>query len=399
MMSNRHRRRRKILAVLAVLVQLTTPGLIADAAPCSNEPLAAPIVVQDLDDVSTLWNAVNCSNGGTIEAIWSGSVAVSTTIVIGSDTVLVISGDEGAALVGLSALRLFEVAPGGGLNISRLLISGGSAENGAAILSTYGAIHIEDCEIRNNVATSGGGGAILATGGVVTVSSSSFYNNTASTFGGAILGTDLNLTVFDNSRFETNSAVEGGAIYCAGLESPTTPPGESSSSCFLLGVTFVDNNASSLSPVDIDDFDQPLVPSVGFYGGGAVSIEGATGIMRNCRFESNVAQVSGGGVLVGERAAAVIEGCTFVNNTTGGYGGGASVTTATFAESTLFLENKAASDGAAVSLTEGPLRSSHHFSMASHSTTVHYRNVCTVNCMSFIRLQVRDKIACCAKLR
>lgn len=351
MMSNRHwRRRSKVLVVLAVVARLTTPGILANAAPCSNEPLAAPIVVQDLDDVSTLRNAVNCSNGGTIEAIWSGSVTVNTTLAIGSNTVLVVSGEEGAALVGLSALRLFEVAPGGGLNISRLLISGGSAENGAAILSTYGVIHIEDCEVHNNVATSGGGGAVLATGGVVTVSSSSFYNNTASTFGGAILGTNVNLTVLDNSRFETNSAVEGGAIYCAGLDSPTAQPGESSSSCSLLGVTFVDNNASSLSPVDVDNFDLSLVPSVRFYGGGAVSIEGATGVLRNCRFESNAAQVSGGGVFVGERTAAVIEGCTFVNNTAGGYGGAASVTTATFTESTLLLENKAESDGAAVSV-------------------------------------------------
>ncbi|CAM9615199.1 unnamed protein product, partial [Laminaria digitata] len=75
--------------------------------------------------------------------------------------------------------RLFEVSQGGGLTLSRLKLSGGSATGGGAIYSRSASIALYNCVFDGNVAKEGNGGAVWADGGSVTILGGEFLANNA----------------------------------------------------------------------------------------------------------------------------------------------------------------------------------------------------------------------------
>ncbi|CAN0479001.1 unnamed protein product, partial [Laminaria digitata] len=94
-------------------------------------------------------------------------------------------GDLAEVYSGGAKTRFFDVSQGGGLTLTGLKLSGGSAESGGAVYSKYTNLTLKNCVFDGNTATDGNGGAIWADGGVVTIVGGQFLGNNATRYGGA----------------------------------------------------------------------------------------------------------------------------------------------------------------------------------------------------------------------
>jgi predicted outer membrane repeat protein len=239
--------------------------------PCAvvAQRLCAPstkISVSSEKGAVALVAAANCT--GAISAVWSGSVQLTTTIVVGKGTSLTITGTGAAVIDGAGATQLFDVQ-GGTLILKDLTLSNayspyfgaavnGSVEaqleaynttfqynsadsNGGAIACVRGcSLLLNNCTFDSNSAIQGGGSVFLIGTSTLDVSGTVFTNST-STNGGSILiavnsRINVNRTIFlhnkadfgsainlvdadaaanvDNSTFSGNVATRsGGAIY------------------------------------------------------------------------------------------------------------------------------------------------------------------------------------------
>lgn len=342
-------------ALLPAVVLLASGGLApekyhlwASAAECTATP-TTPIQVSNLAGVHTLQAAVNCTSGGQIEAVWTGSVTLDGTIAVSAGTFLSITGeDDTAEAVGAAAgPRLFQLSPGATLDITGLRLTGGTDTDGGAILS-LGTLTLENCLVEDNQATSGSGGALRVEGGAVTVTGGEFLRNTATWNGGAISAVDATLTVEDEAKFEGNKAVRGGAIYFVGLsELPGLP--DDLPVLSLSDSHFVNNSAWSEKDINIED-DYKLGSTWHWlHGGGALSLAHTKANVTGCNFSANEAQVSGGAVFSGNGTAPSFNNCSFFDNKTPGFGGAVSAGSAVVTGGTLMKLNTAEIDGGAVS--------------------------------------------------
>lgn len=351
---------------LILLAALSGHGRVIRAAPC-GEPPEDPIIVQDLESVSELSDAVNCTEGGQVQAVWTGSVALNATVVIGAGTFLTVTGEDGAQAVGAEDIRMFNVLAQGGLSISNVVLLGGSTNQGGAIFSNSATVTLEGCLVLNNSATDCGG-AIWASGGELTIVGGKFYNNVARNEGGAVYAIDAKLTIEEDAHFDYNRAMKGGAIHCEGSDLST-----SATTCNFDNATFVQNNASSTTTLDYDSFGwEP--PWYNLSGGGAISLLNAESYLTSCSFEANYAQLSGGAIFGGNHSEITIERCTFQNNTSLGWGGAISGA-AMLVRSTLLEANTVGQDGAAVSV-------SGVFILTAHLKRFSCKSVCLLKWMN-----------------
>lgn len=200
--------------VLALAGGRRQPGAFAQGT-CGTTS-AEPFRIEDLSGAQALGAAVNCTDGGTVEAEWAGAVTLDAPIAVGSGTFLYITGeDELAEVQGDSQTRMFEVSPSGLLSLTQLTLSGGNADNGGAIHSRMATITLESCVFEGNVADDGDGGAVFAEGGELTVVGGEFSSNNASQNGGAVsvVGYGI-LDIQDGTQFRDNFAKSmGGALY------------------------------------------------------------------------------------------------------------------------------------------------------------------------------------------
>ena len=300
--------------------------------------------VENLADARALGAAVNCSDGGTVEVVWAGPVTLDAPISIGSGTNLSISGQDALAEVqGDSQVRLFDVSPGGGLELTNLTLSGGSAASGGAIRSSMATVTLDSCVFDGNFATAGDGGAVWAEGGALTVVGGTFVNNEATGSGGAVLAMDADLAIRKGTVFKENKAlVEGGALYCGGKENSTATV---TASCSLSRAVFSSNEATLGEPVSLSFIETYQ----DIYGGGAAAFYRGVVDLADSVFELNYAQIAGGGVFGGADSDMTVEGCTFRNNTTPGYGGAMVASTATIGGNTLVTTSVAEDSGGGVS--------------------------------------------------
>lgn len=296
-----------------------------------------PIRVEDATGVVVLREEANCLNRGSLEAEWAGvALVISTPIAVASGTFLSVKGDNTVAEVeGASQTRLFEVSPGGSLNLTQLRLSGGSAENGGAIYSDEATLTLSNCTLTGNTATLGDGGAVWADGGSITIVGGEFSGNRADQNGGAVLATDATLVVKDGSRFENNKAVEGGALYCgvAGAELATG----SGPSCSISNAEFVSNNASLETFFDFED----VIRWEDLDGGGAAAFWFTDADITDSVFSDNYAQFAGGAVFGGNDTDIQVQGCSFSRNIAKGYGGGVAASSMTLGADTQLLDNQA----------------------------------------------------------
>ncbi|CAM9843693.1 unnamed protein product [Scytosiphon promiscuus] len=318
---------------------------LAQEATCGSTS-AGPLRVEDPVGAQALRAAVNCTDGGTVEAEWAGAVVLDAPISVGSGTFLYITGDDELAEVhGDSQTRMFEVSPSGLLSLTQLKLSGGNAESGGAIYSSMATVELESCVFGQNAATAGDGGAVWVQGGDLTIKSGEFSDNSASRYGGAVFAVDAGVVIQDSTVFESNKAVEGGGLYCGGFDNSTTP--SATGSCSLSEVTFTANNASS---EDILDYDSIVSPWVGLYGGGGAAFYRGDVDITDSAFTNNYAQLSGGGLYGGTESSMSIEGCVFEENYSQGHGGAMAASTATLGGTTavVLTNNSVDANGAAI---------------------------------------------------
>lgn len=332
--------------LLSVVVLTMARGMNSQVLPqeVCNSTSSATFRVENKTGAQQLNAAVNCINGGQLDAIWVGTITLDNPISIGLGTFLSITGKDRAAEVrGKSGTRMFDIFSGGGLNLSQLTLSRGTAANGGAIKSTMAALVLENCIFEDNIATDGSGGAVWVEGGELTITGGEFLNNTASLVGGAVLTMNADLVVQGGTRFENNKAVEGGALYCGGIE---IAAGSVNASCSLGSVEFFSNNASADNSIfDINYFEEAWD---NLNGGGAAAFSHAKVNITNCTFKGNFAQLSGGALFEGNGTSVTIKGCNFWNNTTPGYGGAIAGSSIVIEGYTELSYNSAAENGGGV---------------------------------------------------
>lgn len=335
-------RARSLLAALVLAAAGGPRSRSAQAAECGAIN-ATTLRVESLADAQQLHAAVNCSNGGQLDAVWAGSVTLDSPISIGAGTFLSVTGEgELAEAQGTLGVRIFDVSPGGGLSLAQLKLSSGSAQDGGAIRASMGMVTLDNCSFEGNTATSGDGGAVWVEGGELKIIGGHFLRNTAGQFGGAVLAIDAGLTVQSGARFEENRATEGGALYCGGVDSAT----RLTAACSLSDAEFISNNASGEIAIDFKIYETPWT---NLSGGGAATFVYADVDITDTLFMGNYAQLAGGALYGGNSTKMTIVGSTFLNNTTPGYGGGMAASSATLGGDTELRSNTADRHGGAVS--------------------------------------------------
>lgn len=299
--------------------------------------------MENTTGVDILRAAVICAEGD-VNVRWVGRIGVDVPIAIAVGTSLSVTGDDAQAEAHVSesetvGTRLFEVSPGGSLTLTRLKITGGSAEGGGAIYSQSANLALDNSIFDGNVATDGGGGAVWADGGNVRVVGGEFSANNATRYGGAVHAVDGKLVVRGGSKFKDNSAIGGGAVYCGLGELGVSTP---EAVCTILDAVFESNSASRDVQDSVEDFSF-------LDGGGAAMFLFASVDVSGSFFSYNYALRSGGALHGGTYSNISVQGCTFVNNTSDNYGGAISASTMTLGGDTQLTNNKALDDGGAVS--------------------------------------------------
>lgn len=156
--------------------------------------LFAPVCTLSAGTVSSCDEAslrAAMSGGGVVTFACSGTITLSSTLVIATHTVLDASAHS-ITISGNGNVRVFYVNPGVSLVLSNLTIAGGRAPGtdsfdpryGPGLFNDGGNVVIAGCTFSGNKALSvswhGSGGAIYNASGTLNVSSSTFVGNVAS---------------------------------------------------------------------------------------------------------------------------------------------------------------------------------------------------------------------------
>lgn len=331
-----------MLCVLLLLVS----GTRTSAQTLCGVAQTTPILVENEAGVGILRAALNCTGGGEVEVLWSGYVPVTAPFTVAEGVVLSVTGEDALAEVHgdgfqTNGTRLFEVFPSGGLTLSGLKLSGGSADAGGAVFSRSASVTLDNCVFEGNVATGGNGGAVLAEGGELTIVGGEFLANNATRYGGAVHAASNSLKVRGGSRFEGNSGVGGGGVFCGIGEAGSD---KQASVCSITDAEFVSNSAARDSQGSVPDFSN-------LDGGGAAMFLAASAEVIDSTFSENHARLSGGALHGGLDSNVLVNGCRFGNNTSGKYGGAITAASMTLGGGTQLTNNKAEEDGGAVSAT------------------------------------------------
>ena len=157
------------------------------------------------------------SGGGTVEFSCSGTIALTSTITISTDTTIDGTG-QAVTISGNNSVGVFKVNSGVTLTLNQLIIANGRADAGGGVFISSGTLMVSNSTFSGNSADLYGG-AIYGSGGQVTVSDSTFTGNGSSFLGGGIYNDGGTLAV-SRSSFTGNSAAQhGGGIASTGTAS------------------------------------------------------------------------------------------------------------------------------------------------------------------------------------
>lgn len=330
-----------VLYVLYVLLGVGLVSLASAQGDCSGISSSGIFRVEDATGVTELRAAVNCTNGGAVEAEWVGRVPIGAPIAVSSGTFLSVTGeDTSAEAYASTTTRLFEVGAGSRLTLTQLKLSGGSsADGGGAIYSRSANLTLNTCVFEGNAATDGNGGAVWVRGGTITIVGGEYSNNTASRYGGAVLANTATLVVEGGATFESNAAIVGSALFCEGSDSIDVT---SDILCSLSDAVFVSNTAIEGTATGDEDFED-------LGGGGAAAFLLANVTVTDSIFRGNYARIEGGALYGGESTFIAVDGCTFENNTSPLYGGAISASSMILGGNTQITYNSVSKSGGAVS--------------------------------------------------
>lgn len=172
--------------------QNTNPGPSSVVAECTEAALRAAI-----------------SGGGHVTFACDGAIPLTSTVAIDTNIFIDATGHE--IEIRGQAIQLFRVGTNVSFSMANLALSGGRAEEGAAVQNAGGSLAISNCVFSENISTRGG--AIQNQSGEIYLSGCVFTNNrvfpsAGSTGGSASGGAICNLAVLtvDLCTFAANSA-------------------------------------------------------------------------------------------------------------------------------------------------------------------------------------------------
>ena len=306
----------RTIHILGILV------LLAFAEPAA--PAYAGGVVTVCDEAHLL---TALAGGGTVTFACSGTITLTSTIVISADTTIDGSG-QSVTLSGDNAVRVIMVNPGAMLSLNTLTIANGRpqipGEYGGGIFN-YGTLTVSNTVFTGNSANGGGAIFSLDYEATLSVSNSTFSGNTATVGGGAISGSSIdNALTVSGSTFTNNTAGLGGGIYVYGVDgsmsatiSNSTFSGNTATSRFGGGAIYSSSGGLILN-------GSVFSGNSGRVGGAIANFDDATLNASDSIFSNNSAFEGGGIHNAGSFSAGVvtINRCTFSGNTATSVGGG-----------------------------------------------------------------------------
>ena len=295
--------------------------------------------------VDTVTSTLDDGSAGTLRAVIAAAAPGDTiafdpsldgqTITLSGeialDKSLTIQG-PGASLLTISgnnAGRIFDVAGAPGINVtvSGLTLTGGSADNGGAVLNAGETLTITSTVINSSHATSAGGG-VYNQGGALTLQGDTISGNSSAGGGGGVFVAGGTLTSSGNTISANTATASGGGL------------GANAATVTLQSDTVSGNSAGGQG----GGLDVTSAP-------GPVQILGVT-------VSGNTAANGGGGIAADAGAGLTISGSVVNGNTaTAGQGGGLALTTAagtlTIDQTTVSGNKALAGGGGGVSLANG----------------------------------------------
>lgn len=305
----RRRRRRQSIVAAEVLEDRT---LLSAITVDSNLDTVAN------DGVTTLREAIIEANGngvadticfdaslegGTI-ALTSGSqlpiISEDLTIIGPGATLLTIDAREDTNVLATS--RIFEIGTASTVEISGLMLTGGSPAGSGGAIFNSGILTVTNTILSENTASPNGGAIYnqTNTNSVLTVSNTTFSGNSAGTAGGAIYvaggSAEITESTFSNnsatvngggianvgtatvtaSTFNNNSAARGGGIVNSGIMTLTNSTLSGNTANGIAGTT--DGGGGILNTVTLNVTNSTIVLNQALVtsGGGVFNLAGAT---------------------------------------------------------------------------------------------------------------------------
>jgi CSLREA domain-containing protein len=265
-----------VLATMAMLIALCVPAAAGSLAQLTVTTLvdtsdSSPDCTSGQGNTCSLRDAIAAANVdgvATISFNVTGTITLSSALVITSDVTITGPGQNLLTVSGNNQYPVFVFAPGLPSSmhwlISGLTIANGNNFTYGGGISNFATLTVTDCTFTGNYAASGGG-AIYGGNGTLTVTGSTFTGNstapgTLGGSGGGILGRST-LSVAD-STFSGNSAGYGGAINAEAISATVTNSTftgnsgvhggaiSSNSSLIVTNSTFYENSAQSGGGID-----------------------------------------------------------------------------------------------------------------------------------------------------
>ena len=182
-----------------------------------------------------------------------------------------------------------------------VFINCSATEDGGAIATNYGGLHIKNCEFYDNTAEKG---AAIMIGGInypdalrgdnkhghnITIEDCIFINNTGTGEGGAVHVSGDNDTI-KNCYFDNNYATdgEGAAVFIEG-ENASIINSQFYNHQSVNGTVHIEGNYASVE-------DSTFKDNNASHGGAGVFIDGDYTLIKDCTFENNTAHIHGGAV-------------------------------------------------------------------------------------------------------
>ncbi len=258
---------RRFAAAAAIFV------LLIALLPKPSPARAATLIVNTLADLNTGSCAASCSlrdaiaaavNSDTITFSVSGTIHLSSGIIINKNITIDGANPTLLALDGGGAVELLITSPGSTVNVANLTLQNAKSYSGSAVY--------------NN--------------GALTITGSAFTGNTALFSGGAIYNSGT-LTI-TGSTFAANSAVYGGAISNAAIL--TIRNSTFSGNSVTAGAYAHINNTAMLTPFPSTPGGTPTLNNSVGDGGALLNDLQATATISNSTFAANSATHYGGGI-------------------------------------------------------------------------------------------------------
>ena len=301
-------------------------------------------VVENTAGARALAEAVRCP-GEAFNVSWRGDVVVVETISVAHGTVLTITGESSAAIVGDGETRLFTVV-NASLHVRNIVMNNGSAIYGGAIAASYSRITFDRVTFDGNSAIGGGGALSLSKGAIVSFGEEVCFLNNTAVNGGAIYvtgGSNVSWTGYSTFSGNTAAPGNGGALYVT----------NGSSGIWLSEAQFLNNSAGGLGgAVFIGDVSSVVWAATSYFnantahdGGALCLLEGSTAAWSaESFFFANRAYHTAGAVVVFESTAAWSAESRFWANKAGDVGGGVILyysSTAAWSAPSFFYANSA----------------------------------------------------------